>query len=99
MKDSDKEKIIKKYEQKKKELKNTVLKMQVLKYIKRNSLSTNNLNENKMDNEIINMKIKTRLNHEFQFVKFEDDLDELEKKIKIILPKIDYLKSTEKDEV
>ena len=99
MKDSDKEKIIKKYEQKKKELKNTVLKMQVLKYIKRNSLSSNNLNENKMDNEIINMKIKTRLNHEFQFVKFEDDLDELEKKIKIILPKIDYLKSTEKDEV
>ena len=99
MKESDKEKIIKKYEQKKKELKNTVLKMQVLKYIKRNSLSSNNEQINKMDNDIINMKIKTRLNHEFQFVKFEDDLDELENRIKNILPKIEHLKNTEKDEV
>ena len=99
MKDSDKEKIIKKYEQKKKELKNTVLKMEVLKYIKRNSVNLNNEKINKMDNDIINNKIKTRLSHQFQFAKFEDDLDELEKRIKNILPKIEYLKNTEKDEV
>jgi uncharacterized coiled-coil DUF342 family protein len=99
MKDSDKEKIIKKYEQKKKELKNTVLKMEVLKYIKRNSVNLSNEKINKMDNDIINNKIKTRLSHQFQFAKFEDDLDELEKRIKNILPKIEYLKNTEKDEV
>ena len=99
MKKEEKEKIIKKYEQKKKELKNTVLKMQVLKYIKRNSVNVENKKMNKMDNDIINMKLKTRLSQKFQFAKFEDDLDELENKIKIILPKIEYLKNTEKDEV
>ena len=99
MKKEEKEKIIKKYEQKKKELKNNVLKMQVLNYIKRNSVNSDNKIMNTMDNDIINMKIKTRLSKKFQFAKFEDDLDELEKKIKNILPKIEYLKNTEKDEV
>ena len=99
MKPEEKEKITKKYEQKKKELKNNVLKMQVLKYIKRNSVNMNNNKGNEMDNDIINMKLKTRLSHQFQFAKFEDDLDELEERIKNILPKIDYLKSTEKDEI
>ena len=101
MKKEEKEKIIKRYEQKKKELKNNVLKLQVLKYIKRNSVNTNNDNNklNKMDNDIINMKVKTRLSQQFQFAKFEDDLDDLETRIKNILPKIKYLKSTEKEEI
>ena len=97
--EQEKEKIIEKYEKKKKELKNTLLKMQVLKYIKRNSVNLEKKNLNQMDNDIINMKIKTRLSHQFQFAKFEDDLDMLEIKIKNILPKIDYLKSSEKDEI
>ena len=99
MSKEEKEKLSKKYEKKKKELKNNVLKMQVLKYIKRNTITNNNTNLNSMDNDIINMKMKTRLSHEFQFAKFEDDLDELEIKIKNILPKIEYLKKTEKDEI
>ena len=55
--------------------------------------------KNKIDNEIQNMQLKTRLSKEIQIAKFEDDLDELETKIKNILPKIEYLKETEKDEV
>ena len=73
--------------------------MQVLKYIKRNSFALENKKLNQMDKDIINMKTKTRLSHQFQFAKFEDDLDQLEIRIKNILPKIDYLKSTEKDEI
>ena len=99
MNEQEKEKIIQKYDKKKKELKNTLLKMQVLKYIKRNSVNLQQKKLNPMDNDIINMKIKTRLSHQFQFAKFEDDLDMLEIKIKNILPKIDYLKNTEKDEI
>ena len=99
MNEKEKEKIIKKYDKKKKELKNTILKMQVLKYIKRNSFALENKKLNQMDKDIINMKTKTRLSHQFQFAKFEDDLDQLEIRIKNILPKIDYLKSTEKDEI
>ena len=60
MSKEEKEKLAKKYEKKKKELKNNVLKMQVLKYIKRNTITNNNTNLNSMDNDIINMKMKTR---------------------------------------
>ena len=97
MKEDEKEKIRQKYGIKKKELKNNVIKTQVLKYIKRNSIKISD--RNKMDNEIQNMKLKTRLSKELQIAQFEDDLDELEIKIKNILPKIEYLKETEKDEI
>ena len=97
MKDEEKEKIIKKYESIKKELKSNVLKTQVLKYIKRNSVKLPD--KIKMDNEIQNMKLKTQLSKQCQIAQFEDDLDELEVEIKDILPKIEYLKDTEKDEV
>lgn len=99
MKKEEKEKIVERYEKKKKELKNNVLKMQVLKYIKRNSLTNNNKNMKNMDLEIKNMKIKTRLSQQLQFAKFENELDDLESNIKSILPNIEYLKNTEKDEV
>ena len=99
MKKEEKEKIVERYEKKKKELKNNVLKMQVLKYIKRNSLANNDKNMKNMDLEIKNMKIKTRLSQQLQFAKFENELDDLESNIKSILPNIEYLKNTEKDEV
>ena len=73
--------------------------MQVLKYIKRNSLTNSNKNMKNMDLEIKNMKIKTRLSQQLQFAKFENELDDLESNIKSILPNIEYLKNTEKDEV
>ena len=97
MKEDEKEKIRQKYGTKKKEFKNNVIKTQVLKYIKRNSIKISD--RNKMDNEIKNMKMKTRLSKELQIAQFEDDLDELEIKIRNILPKIEYLKETEKDEI
>ena len=97
MKEEEKEKIRKKYNLKKKELKNNVIKTQVLKFIRRNSLKISD--KNKMDNEIQNMKLKTRLSKELEIVQFEDDLDELEDKIKNILPRIEKLKETEKDEI
>jgi hypothetical protein len=97
LKEEEKEKIRNKYNLKKKELKNNVIKTQVLKYIKRNSIKINE--NNKLDNEIQNMKLKTRLSKELQIAQFEDDLDELENKIKNILPKIEHLKETEKDEI
>ena len=97
MKEEEKEKIREKYDIKKKELKNNVLKTQVLKYIKRNSIKIKD--KNKIDNEIQNMQLKTKLSKEIQIAKFEDDLDELEIHIKNILPKIEYLKETEKDEI
>ena len=97
LKEEEKDKIRKKYDIKKKELKNNVIKTQVLKYIKRNSIKIES--KNKLDNEIQNLKTKTRLSKQLEIIKFEDDLDELEIKIKKILPKIEYLKETEKDEV
>ena len=45
------------------------------------------------------MRAKARLSKEIGIVKFEDDLDLLEAKIKNILPKIEYLKETENDEI
>ena len=83
MKEEEKEKIREKYDIKKKELKNNVLKTQVLKYIKRNSIKIKD--KNKIDNEIQNMQLKTKLSKEIQIAKFEDDLDELEIHIKNIL--------------
>ncbi len=97
MKEEEKDKIRKKYETKKKELKNNVLKTQILKYIRRNSLKIES--KNKIDIEIENMKLKTRLSKQIQVAKFEDDLDELEIKIRDILPKIESLKESEKDEI
>ena len=97
MKDEEKDLIRKKYEDKKKELKNNVLKTQVLRYIKRNSITAKSQND--IDNEIKNMRAKARLSKEIGLVKFEDDLDLLEAKIKNILPKIEYLKETENDEI
>ena len=97
MKEEEKEKIRNKYNLKKKELKNNQIKNKVLKYIKRNSIKISD--KNKMDNEIQNMKLKTRLSKEIQIAQFEDDIDELENKIKNILPRIENLKETEKDEI
>ena len=97
MKEEEKNKIREKFGIKKKELKNNVLKTQVLKYIKRNSVKIQD--KNKIDNEIQNMKLKTRLSKQLEIAKFEDDLDGLAIKIKNILPKIEYLRETEKDEV
>ena len=97
MNEDEKYLIMKKYEEKKKELKNNVLKTQVLKYIKRNSMTMND--RSKFDNEIQNMRMKTRLSKEIKIAKFEDDLDELEIKIENILTKIEYLKEKEKDEI
>ena len=97
MKEEEKEKIRQKYENKKKELKNNVLATKILKYIKKNSMNIEN--QKKIDNEIETMKLKTKLSKELVVAKFQDDLDELEEKIKDILPKIEYLKESEKDEI
>ena len=44
------------------------------------------------------MKLKTRLSKQLEVAQFEDGLDELENKLTNLLPKIEYLKDSKKEE-
>ncbi len=96
MKEEDKNKIKKKYEDKIREYKNNILTFQVLKYIKKNSIK---IDKNNIDDEIENMKIKTKLSNEFKIAQFEDDLIELEKELNEISSQFELLKFDDEEEI